>query len=400
MNSEQIEKIFEPFVQADSSTARIYGGTGLGLAITKNILELMGGELTVESSPDAGSKFSFEITFETIESADELSDREDFSLLGKPYFDNLILICDDNPMNQEVVCEHLARVGIMTEVADNGKMGVEMVRERINKGDQPYDLIFMDMFMPIMDGMEAASKISALNTGTPIVAMTANIMTSELEKYKKNGMPDCLGKPFTSQELWRVLLKYLKPISNIFADEHEGVAELQKSLRVNFVKNNENILNEISAAVAAGDTKLAHRLAHTLKGSAGLIGKTDLQRAAADVEALLKDGIASVWENKMKHLETELTLVLNELKALNRRAAAKAEVKALDDRQIQELLEKLEHMLENINPECVELLDDIRAVPGADELVRQIEDYDFESAALTLAEFKEKRGENHEREEK
>jgi HPt (histidine-containing phosphotransfer) domain-containing protein len=216
-------------------------------------------------------------------------------------------------------------------------------------------------------------------------------MASELEKYKKNGMPDCLGKPFTSQELWHILLKYLTPIGSSHMDDHGSNGELQKKLRVKFVKNNRNILTEVAKAVAADDIKLAHRLAHTLKGSAGLIGKTELQAAAAEVEALLKDGVASIWENKMKHLETELTLALDEFHPLLNESEEER-IAPLTDEQIVALFEKLEPMLENINPDCVALLDDIRAVPGADELARHIDEYDFETAAGLLDELRKRLG--------
>jgi CheY-like chemotaxis protein len=287
-------------------------------------------------------------------------------------------------------------VGIRTVVADNGEAGVNAVLERMKKGEAPFDLIFMDMFMPIMDGMEAAAKILTLGTDTPIVAMTANIMSSELEKYKRNGMPDCLGKPFTSQELWRVLLKYLKPIGISSIDEHEGNEDLQKKLRINFLKNNQSIHEKISEAVAAGDTKLAHRLAHTLKGNAGLIGKTELKNAAAEVEMLLKDGAAPIWDIKMSFLEAELKLVFNELGPLLNASAERKEIEPLSDEQAEAVFEKLGPMLENINPECVTLLNDIRAIPGTDELACQIEDYNFEAAAITLAELKKKRSESRE----
>ncbi|MCL2004213.1 MAG: ATP-binding protein [Oscillospiraceae bacterium] len=397
MSAEQIEKVFDPFVQADSSTTRNYGGTGLGLAIVKNIVGLMGGKLMVESTPDSGSTFSFDIMFETTPVMGESSEREDVILFEKPYFNSLVLVCDDNPMNQEVICEHLSRVGIRTAIAENGEKGVAMVRERMEKGEAPFDLILMDMFMPVMDGIESATQISALDVKTPIVAMTANIMTSELEKYKKHGMPVCLGKPFTARELWRVLLKYLTPIGANPIDSHtQGDEKMQKHLRMNFAKSNQTVYAQITEAVSAGDVTLAHRLAHTLKGSAGLIGMTDLQRAAAEVEAVLKQSLgasAGVQDGsddafspaKLNRLKTELSKALDALTPLL--DEPQTECQPLNPEQRLALFETLEHMLGNLNPECVNLLDSIRSVPGTETLARHIENYDFEAAAKALAEL-------------
>ena len=394
MTPDQLNRIFDPFIQADSSTTREYGGTGLGLAIVKNIVELMNGKLTVKSSPGIGSTFGFDITFNTIDAFDDESVQKQFDIYEKPHFEGLVLICDDNSMNQEVICAHLDRVGLQTIAVDNGKSGVEMVLERKNNNEKPFDLIFMDMFMPVMDGMEAASKIMDIGTGTPIIAMTANVMISELDKYQKAGMPDCLGKPFTSQELWYILLKYLEPISISSTDidstdENEDNRDLQKKLRINFYQKNQTTHSQITEAVAAGDLTLAHRLAHSLKGNAGQIGKTALRNAAAEVEAILKDGIASVWENKMDILKTELMLVLNELKQIfDEPPVWEEEPEYANADEALALFEKLEPMLENINPECAAMIDDIRAIPGTQSLVRQIEDYDFKSAAETLAALK------------
>jgi len=391
MSAEQIEKIFEPFMQADSSTTRNYGGTGLGLTITRNIVELMGGELSVESSPGIGSKFSFELTFEAIEAPVGVPEYIEIKAVEKPDFDGLVLVCEDNSMNQEVISEHLARVGLRTEMAENGMVGVEMVEERMQKGEPPFDLIFMDIFMPVMDGIEAAEKITTLDTGTPIVAMTANVMTSELENYKKSGMLDCVGKPFTTQELWRCLLKYLAPVSLSMENDEDQAREydeLQNKLKQKFARDNQNKYVEITKAIDSGDMELAHRLAHSLKGNAGQIGKTSLSIAAAVVEAQLKEE-AMPEEEQMRSLESEITAVLDELKPLLTGSAEKSEAKSMNAEQVRALFERLEPMLENINPECVSLLDEIRGIKGAEELARQIEDYDFESAAKTLAELKE-----------
>jgi CheY-like chemotaxis protein/two-component sensor histidine kinase len=388
MTQEQIEKVFNPFVQADSSTTRDYGGTGLGLAIAKNIVELMKGKLTVESKPGVGSTFSFELTLDTIETHGEKNDNKKLQIYERPHFEGLVLICDDNTLNQQVICAHLTRVGLQTITVENGKLGVDIVRERMLKNQKPFDLILMDMFMPIMDGMEASSRIMAMNTGTPIVAMTANIMVSELEKYKRHGIPDCLGKPFTSQELWHILLKYFVPVETVQIindkDEYNESIEQQKTLRLNFFKNNQAVHADIIKAVDAGDTKLAHRLAHTLKGNAGLLGKTGLRSAASDVETLLKDGIESVWENKMKILKEELTLVLEEFKLLLEETSVQEKPKVLDTEQVLTLFEKLMPMLDKNNPECMDLLDNIRAVPGTEGLIQQIENFDFSKAAGML----------------
>ncbi|MDR0443682.1 MAG: response regulator, partial [Treponema sp.] len=212
MTSEQIAKIFEPFMQAETGTTRKYGGTGLGLSITKNIIELMGGKLSVESTPGLGSKFSFQLTFSTIDAVEQ-SQIIKTKQIDKPAFDGEVLLCEDNKMNQQVISEHLARVGLRTVVAENGSEGIEAVRSRKQNGEKRFDLIFMDIHMPVMDGLEAAAEIIKLDIGTPIIAMTANIMSDDREQYIVNGMSDCVGKPFTSQELWSCLLRHLTPVN-------------------------------------------------------------------------------------------------------------------------------------------------------------------------------------------
>jgi CheY-like chemotaxis protein len=175
----------------------------------------------------------------------------------------------------------------------------------------------MDIQMPVMDGLETASRIEKLHTGTPIIAMTANIMYGEMEIYKQSGIPDFISKPFTSQELWRCLLKYLKPVNKVEEKnkpqntETDIDLEFKKVLQHHFWKNNQNKYNEMIKAMEAGDLELAHRIAHTLKGNAAQLGRTGLHIAAADVERQLKEGKAT--EDQLKTFEAEFYKFLEEL---------------------------------------------------------------------------------------
>jgi CheY-like chemotaxis protein len=278
----------------------------------------MGGVLDAESTPGVGSKFSFELSFDTVDSLAETDNIIENDEMAKPLFNAEILVCEDNPMNQQVIIEHLANVGIKTVLAHNGREAVDMIEQRLKNGENPFDLIFMDIHMPVMDGLEAASKITALQTGTPIVAMTANIMLQDRDLYRMNGMSGCVGNPFTSQQLWQCLLQYLKPISSETTNndsQDKADQYLQKRLQVNFLKDNQTIFDEISEALNAGDIVLTRRLAHTLKSNAALIGKTSLQKAAAAAEQTLKAGKPLTHE-QMNLLKNELDTVLEELAPL------------------------------------------------------------------------------------
>jgi len=394
MTREQISKVYEPFAQADSSMTRKYGGTGLGLPISRKLIELMGGTLVVESSPGIGSKFGFTLTLDTINVPVEAPEQKaDLDKIEKPAFEGEILVCEDNTMNQRVICEYLARVGLKTVVAENGRDGVDIVRERMVKGERPFDLIFMDIHMPVMDGLEAASIINTLQTGTPIVAMTANIMSTDKELYKMNGMPDYLGKPFTSQMLWRCLMKYFTPVKKETRSENAWAEEdraMRRISQLNFVKDNQKRFDEIACAIKTNDIKLAYRLAHSLKSNAGQIGKPRLQAAAADLElALKKDSSA---DEKLKLLETELNIVLKELAPMLDESALRQHTVSpaagqIDPARLRELIEKLEPLLKSGNPEVLRFIDTLQAIPGTELLIQQMEDFDFDSAVFTLAEL-------------
>jgi len=385
MTNEEMQRVFDPFTQAESGTTRKYGGTGLGLTITKNLIEKMGGELVVQSTPGVGSKFSFVLTFNTIDE-NEAGSKEHSKVpltVEKPTFSGEILLCEDNVMNQQVITEHLDRVGIKTVLAENGQIGVDMVQRRLEKGERQFDLIFMDIHMPVMDGLEAAAKILELNTGVPIIAMTANIMSNDKETYRQSGMDGYLGKPFTSQELWRCLLKYMSPVKWQTEDgqqQKQVDSELRQKLIANFVKNNRDKYHALTDAIKTGDIKLAHRLAHTLGSNAGQLGKTSLQRAAEEIENKLKDGVDLVTAEQLEIFKTELDAAIDEFEPMIREQEQNIPTDNLDNAVILEVLEKLEPLLKQSDSDSLTYVDSLKSIPGCEELILRIEEFDFKSA--------------------
>jgi len=393
MSYEQIEHIFDPFVQADSSITRKFGGTGLGLTICRNIINLMGGELIPESTIGMGSKFTFELTFDTINIATETKEQKvSLGEAEKPVFDGEILVCEDNQMNQKVISEHLSRIGIHCVIANNGLEGINIIRNRMEEGKTPFDLIFMDIHMPVMDGLEASEALLKMNNQVPVIALTANIMSGDLELYKSKGLPDYLGKPFTSKELWTCLLKYIKPVRIEHVDMVKAVdsdAEFSRQIQTIFVKKNQTKFAEIENAINSGDLKLAYRLAHTLKGNAGQIGESALQAAALEVESKLKGEVNNVTGASLSILESELKKTLNKLAPLLKEDK-KAPVQDFDKANADDLLNRLEEMLNDSNPDCFNLINELKSIPYTEHIINQIEDFDFEPALETLKDIRGK----------
>ena len=405
MNAEQAASIFEPFVQADSSTTRRFGGTGLGLSITKNIIEIMGGELMLETSLGIGSKFSFQIRFETVDVYAETPVNDIFMNENeKPVFHGEILVCEDNTMNQEVITEHLERIGLNVVLAGNGKEGVAYVAEKIKNGEKPFDLIFMDIHMPVMDGLEAAKELDKIGNTSPVVALTANIMVNDKETYREYGMPDYVAKPFTTRELWACLLKYLDPVSKETECKDalkEAEARRRKKLLRDFVNDHINTFEEIEAAINAEEYKTAHRLTHTLKGLAAMIEKQPLREAAFAVErglaarAGLEGYDTECTQEHLNTLKAELAYVLNELLPLTNVKEEEHEnifrrpegTDIIDAGKAAGVLNQLEPLLKSGNSKALRLTDELRGIEGAEVLIKQIEDYDFAPALKTLTDL-------------
>ncbi|MCI5055729.1 MAG: ATP-binding protein [Flavobacteriales bacterium] len=208
-------KIFESFNQADTSTARLFGGTGLGLAISKSLVQEQGGEIWFESSPGEGTSFFFTLSFQE-GSKEDLPEQKKLTFQPKNLNGIKALCVDDYELNRLLATTIMEKWGIDVDVAANGAVAVEKVRE----GD--YDIVLMDMQMPIMDGLEATRNIRSFKTAKsdiPIIALTANAMKGDDKKCIDAGMNDYVSKPFKPEELYSKIVSYIVKETDVIAQE-------------------------------------------------------------------------------------------------------------------------------------------------------------------------------------
>ena len=209
LTQKEQESLFKSFSQADGSISRKYGGTGLGLVISKQLVEMMGGKIWVESEYTKGSTFIFEVNLEelsycnikenkTVQEEKSNSIKEDIERLsGKK-----ILLAEDNIINQEIIIGLLENSKIEIEIAENGKEAIEL------HSKNSYTLILMDIQMPILDGYKAAKAIRKKDREIPIIAITASAMKEDIQKTIESGMNDHIHKPIDITKLYKILLKY------------------------------------------------------------------------------------------------------------------------------------------------------------------------------------------------
>uniref|UniRef100_UPI00405687C0 ATP-binding protein n=1 Tax=Candidatus Electronema sp. TaxID=2698783 RepID=UPI00405687C0 len=201
MTPEQQAKLFQSFSQADSSTTRKFGGTGLGLSISKQLVELMGGRIWLESEAGNGSRFHFTLPFEPVlhqgKERNEESEEQDYSILHG----TKVLLVEDNLLNQELAKILLCRKDIKVTIADNGQEALK----KLENGS--FDCILMDIQMPVMDGYTACAEIrkQPKHKNLPVIALTANVMADDREKSRAAGMSDHIGKPFNAQEMYTAM---------------------------------------------------------------------------------------------------------------------------------------------------------------------------------------------------
>ncbi|MEW5832948.1 MAG: CHASE domain-containing protein [Campylobacterota bacterium] len=261
MNESHIAKLFIPFSQADTSITRKYGGTGLGLTISRRLVNAMGGDLSVESRKGAGSTFSFDIDVavsawdrETVITPDRESpqglgfspmhEQRNLAELGGLH----VLLAEDNLLNQEVVSMMLGRVGIVPTIARNGKEAVELFLSDPRR----YDLLLMDLQMPIMSGYEATGIIRQYDTQVPIVALTAAAMIEDREKVLEAGMNDHLAKPIDMNDLYATIAKWSRA--------SEGISSAAERFSKRGSENEAVLDEEYLHTIASGRKERIHQL--------------------------------------------------------------------------------------------------------------------------------------------
>jgi len=397
MTLEQQAKLFSDFTQADASTTRVYGGTGLGLSICKKLVELMDGTIWVESEPNVGSTFIIELPLVEIdENAISLKERVIDPDLVRTLMGSKILLVDDNAINQEIILGILLHSGIEIDIARNGKESLEKCEAK------DYELILMDIHMPIMNGYEATRLIRENDKNIPIIALTANAMKEDIDKAMEAGMNEHLSKPIVINNLYEVLLKYISKKTDLIDIERDVdrselpiFENIDTRIGLNHFNGNTKlylkILNEFyreykELDLATLGEEDAPIVIHTLKGLSANIG-------AQALHELIKRAEFMQDKNFEKLLRVELNLVLEDLKTfVNKDLKEIHTLKEISDKQIQELFATLKDALKRNRPKQVtQILDEIShyQLPkdfqeNFEEIKILIENYEYEKAEKLL----------------
>ena len=327
-------RIFEAFAQADGSTTRRYGGTGLGLAICRQLAELMGGELSVDSRPGEGSAFHLALPLEVTE-APAARPRSTQPL---PHFINTrVLVAEDHPINQKLCQLMLENLGVEVVLASNGKEALERAQQ------ESLDLILMDCQMPDWDGLQATRAIRSWEAEAgrgrlPIIALTANAMPGFAETCRQAGMDGYLLKPLHDDSLAQTLARWLPAkiipatptaVSELPAPSTAHCFDLDQIRRVCndrpekvtemlalFISSNEPLLQDLLQAAAAADTERVRRAAHQIKGAAAYLGADALAEAARRIENAARSGELDEFERNLGDLKQAFDEVTQAIRRL------------------------------------------------------------------------------------
>jgi PAS domain S-box-containing protein len=303
MTAEQQQKLFRPFLQADEAINRKYGGTGLGLTISQTLVHALGGTIEASSQPGRGSQFSFFIvpevsqTVEILTSMPALKQSKSPESGSLPRLQGKVLFADDVLDNRRLVQFLLKKVGVEPTLAQDGKEAVDAALT------EPFDLIILDVQMPVLDGLSAARVLRAGGIKAPIVALSAGSMSDDVFRAIEAGCSMHVSKPFTSEVFFNMVSRFLKHDSSSRSDTAIIVSDRLDfdpemiPLVIDFTGRLPLRLRELSGNLEAGNIQVLESLAHKLKGSAGLYGFPQVSEIAAQLElAAIESNLSAARE--------------------------------------------------------------------------------------------------------
>ncbi len=445
LSQESVKKLFQVFEQGDNSITRRYGGTGLGLAITSKIAHMMGGDIGVKSELGQGSTFWLTARLQRGKEmsdvgtgAGRISDAE--ALLRLHYCEAKILLADDSEVNREVTVEMMRNAGLVLETVENGAEAVEKIKA------QHYDLILMDMYMPVMSGLEATRAIRNIPeyANLPIIAMTANAFDEDRLACFGAGMNDFVAKPVEPSVLYATLIKWLperhdnstehvaesqqlKTAAKVSNDAHNhsalekalsqlnslpglnverGLASLRGNrakyleLLTSLIDRHADDMSQLKSLITTGEYEKARLLMHAIKGASATLGAQRLADLAADLERLLRavDNQTAINEQVFADIEAvnnefvSIAAVLPKPHDEPLPMTHQAGVPVLSMQEIKILFNELDGLLEKNDTAALGFCDTYREmvptemIDVCERLSRAIKSFSFEEARHILQE--------------
>ncbi len=328
-----MDNLFKKFVQEDASIVRKFGGTGLGLSITKELIELMGGTIAVQSAKGVGTEMTLTFPFRTGSESDLPKSADQSELPAGEIEGYRVLLVEDNELNQQVATMTLSHFGLKVEVASNGKEAVEIL------ATEAFDIVLMDVQMPIMDGYEASRMIrNELHLEVPIIALTANALKGESDKCLSAGMNDFITKPFDEGTMLKTMAKWLKSKSleavgdEVLIRKSEAIKAklydlsklesisrgdytfIKKVLGI-FIEHTPSAIQEIKVTASSGDFETMGKIAHRIKPSLDNLGIKTMFQVIRDIENYDGSmGDVSALSDKILQLEETVLAVIDHIK--------------------------------------------------------------------------------------